>query len=112
MAAAESGRYEEAEKWLNVYSNDYSASTNVDVNWAVDRLGGDHFSMMKIWRILTHAQRLGIKLFDSRNAKMWSRAVVYRLPECAKVLGCPAAELENNRFAFERRLDAGRFLQC
>jgi hypothetical protein len=96
IAAAESGRYEEAEKWLRDYSQEYSQQTNrVDVNWAVDHLGTDHyFDDENLANLLRHAQQLGIIFFDSRNNPTWSRAVVYRCPKTAEVLGCPPEDLK------------------
>jgi ankyrin repeat protein len=95
MAAAEAGRYEEAEKWLNDYSDDYSHATNkVDVMWAVDRLGSDRFfDDDNLARIIKHAHQLGINFFEIQSPAPWSRSVVYRCPKTAEALGCPQEEL-------------------
>lgn len=95
MAAAEAGRYDEAEKWLKDFSNEYRHATNkVDVMWAVDRLGSDHFfDDDNLARVIDHAHQLGIKFFESRSPEPWSRAVVYRCPKTADALGCPPGVL-------------------
>lgn len=95
MAAAEGGRYAEAEQWLDDYSNEYRHATNkVDVRWAVDRLGTDHFfDDDNLARVIQHAHRLGIDSFESRSPAPWSRAMVYRCSKTAAALECPPEEL-------------------
>jgi ankyrin repeat protein len=95
MAATEGGRYDEAETWLNDFSNEYSHATNkVDVMRAVDRLGSDRFfDDDNLARIIKHAHQLGIKFFEARSPEPWSRAIVYRCSKTAEALGCPPEEL-------------------
>lgn len=95
IAAAERGRFDEAEKWLNNCSKQYEEATNaVNVYEVIQYLIAHPFEENRVAHILEQAQKLGVKFApkDKWNAPIWKLAAVCRLPDCARVLGCPPEE--------------------
>ena len=94
IAAAEGGRFDEANSWLTNYSSQYRTATNkVKVDDALASVGARPFVETRLAGLLTAAKSLGLVFAETDpNTPMWKRAAYYRLPECARVLGCPPEE--------------------
>jgi hypothetical protein len=96
-AAAEVGRFDDAERWLGFLEDQYRKEPNriVDLSGAVEYAAEHPAVDGRLAGFIEHLARAGLdfRRKDRWGDPPWKAAVRYRLPATARVLGCPPEEL-------------------